>query len=157
MARTDGSGNITTPDMRNLVVMGAGALAAAGTLFGAGLSTSTSTTAGGHTHTNASSLAGSATDNTSITIEQMPNHSHNTTWTPGYTPANIDSSGVNEVTQYGSGLSFATTAVGGGQGHSHSLGGTAHTHGISTVGDHQHQVQLPVYQPAMALHFIMQV
>jgi hypothetical protein len=169
VARTDGSGNITTPDLRNLVVMGAGSLAGAGTTFGAGLSTGTSTAVGGHTHTVAAATIGTlsgSTDDHVMTLAELASHTHGSgvvddtgeMFNHGY-KAGTSTRAITSDSGAGN-KEALTDSQGGSAGHSHTVGaisGGSHAHGLATVGDHQHQTQVPVYQPAMALHYIMQV
>jgi hypothetical protein len=50
IARSDGSGTIDVPDLRNQVIMGAGTVAAQGTTFGGANASATSAAAGAHSH-----------------------------------------------------------------------------------------------------------
>lgn len=169
VALSDGSGTIVTPDLRNLVVMGAGGLAAQGTAFGASTVTSTSTAAGGHTHVIG---GGDHTHNVTVapyalTIADMPAHQHGSGITPDntgnpYPNGSNAGSGtpVQKAAGGGGNPTPNTLSVGGGTPHGHA-GSTAdtasHVHTISTFADHQHQTQVSLYQPALALHYIMRV
>jgi hypothetical protein len=170
VARTDGAGNITTPDMRDRVVVGAGsAIASQGNIAGAATSSVNSGSAGDHSHaisggehTHTGTAAGHA-----LTIAEIPSHQHGN-------GVNDDGAGhvfcrgshaspaptSRGVGEDGSGnLEGLTEAVGGGQAHSHdmSLDASSHEHTIAAGGAHQHSVTVSTVQPCLGLHFIMKV
>lgn len=154
--RSDGAGNITPPDLRNLFVVGAGGSYTVGQTGGA--NTATTATAGAHTHSG-------TTGGTALTVGQLPSHTHTgTTATNGDHFHAIDavpragvgfgysgSQGVNgNVTQTQSAgahnHTFTTDATGSGQ---------AHTHTIESDGVHAHTVD--TRSPYYAMAFIMKV
>lgn len=161
IARTDGSGTIDAPDLRNLVIMGAGSVAAQGTAFGSANQTATSAAAGGHSHATTAgggthahtgvSVAGHA-----LSISEMPAHTHTYPGNPG------DGGGSEMQTTGGPTTTITSSSTGGGAAHSHDLtwpgvADGAHTHTTDAAADHQHGVTVPVYQPALALHYIIKV
>lgn len=156
VARSDGSGDITTPDLRDKFALGAGgSLGASG---GAASATVNSSSAGSHSHGGSSSTSGSHSHggNTAghvLTIDQMPAHSHGyDTWISGY--RGIDSGdNLRSVNQQSS-------SVGGNQAHSHGIsadGGHNHTITTDAAGAHTHSVTVGTLPPYVALHYIMKV
>ena len=92
VAKMDGSGNITPPDLRDKFVVGAGSTYTQGSTGG---STTTSSN-GAHTHTFTSDTGGShthggATGSTALTTSQIPAHTH-------FVAANVTVSVDSEVT-----------------------------------------------------------
>ena len=137
-----------TPDMRNLVPVGAGGTYALNATMGA--ATPTTSSSGGHTPSG--TISGTA-----LTESQLPAHEHFTTaniagsGAPGSFLA-AQSSGLTGDTAYslrGTGTApdiWPTETVGSGATHTHTLTGdavAAHTHTVSAL------------QPGRALHFIM--
>ena len=138
-----------TPNLRDRFVIGAGTTFAVGATGGS----TTTTSAGGHTHTELA--AGShnhsgVTGDTTLTVDQIPAHSHSMTAVPtagtgfGYT-------GLNGVT--GTNVT-STNSTGGGMPHNHGIGSDgSHTHSINAVGDHTHSITPPYF----ALAYIMKI
>lgn len=142
-----------TPDMRNLVPVGAGSTYALGATMGA--TTPTTSSGGGHTPTGTIGA-------TALTEEQMPAHSHFTV-VNSTNPADghgavsatqamwrIEGSGDDEYNLRGSGSDDPTVSptseAGEGATHTHTFTGdavSAHTHTVSAL------------QPGRALHFVM--
>ncbi len=171
VARSDGQGQIQTPDLRNRVVIGAGSVLGQGATGGALDTAVTTNAAGGHTH-NVGGGGGHfhsiSVEGTAITIDQMPAHRHGNgvlddgtkMFNHGYfsaattTPDSIDndgSSGRNEGW---------TTTEGGNQPHSHNAnitGNGEHTHTADAAGEHTHSFNASTLQPSMGLHYIMKV
>jgi len=153
VAKSDGSGNITVPDLRNKIVMGAGTTVAQGASAGALTDTATSSTGGAHTHT----------------VPGVGAHTHTVTLsgTSGATAATVS------ITEEHAGSSWDT---GGGSGEP-MVGATAtspsHTHSVSLTGttdsgssgsgdsgssgDHSHTVTVDTLPPVYGLHYIMKV
>jgi microcystin-dependent protein len=167
VARTDGMGNITAPDLRNRFVMGAGTgtgYVAPGTTGGSQTPTGTAATGGAHTHTGTTSVAGThshsgATASHALTTAQLPAHSHTVQSNGAHThsggslvSASGTTSGVGVRLQSGyqdSDTSFSVNplvAMASAGAHAHTLdntgSGSGHTHGISTDGDHSHTVTI---------------
>lgn len=140
----DGSNG--TPDLRDKFVLGASSTANPGSLGGASSATLTTTEAGGHTHTG-------VTGETTLTVAQMPKHTHGTAGT-GSSGSTIraDGNSLGNTNNYllqqgGAGGEFLSSEVGGGN---------PHTHPISNDGAHTHTGTVTIPRPPyMALCFIM--
>lgn len=156
--KSDGSGNITTPDLRDRVVVGAGSvIAAQGATAGATTATGASGAAGSHSHVvdgGAHTHTGSVLGHT-LTLDQIPAHTHSV---GSYIVDAVDEGGSSPNTVSAAG-STVTGSAGGGQAHSHGLtvDQTAHAHSVSTVADHTHSLSVSTVQPSMGLHYIMKV
>lgn len=168
VARSDGSGSITTPNLTDRFIVG---LNAAGTNLGATggavVHTGTAETGGAHSHTGNTDYAGQhahtgATTYHAISVAEMPSHYHNYDGARAY---GVDSGG-HYVWVYG-GLQFSTgtfqtDSQGGNQGHAHGIYADGnHYHAslaISTHGGHVHAVTIADGRPPFyALAFIMKV
>lgn len=170
--RTDGSGTIVTPDMRDRFVVGwrdasgAGNSAITAVAPGAtgGDSTKTVDTAasGKHTHTGSTASAGDhnhggATGSTVLTIAQMPSHSHT------ITQALSDRTGAGTGDIQGPSVltrTNTTNSQGGNEGHTHTISNAgAHTHAVTVAegGEHVHSVTVDVRPKYFAVAFIMKV
>jgi microcystin-dependent protein len=160
VARSDGTGDITTPDLRDRAVVGAGSSYDVGDTFGATSKTVSSATAGAHDH--------EAT---------LPDHSHD----PGTLGVAIASSLTGSTFIYStkgdtaSGGSGKTLAVppdanatappaitDPGHVHDATVSGATAAAGAATFtttqdGVHSHDVTVDVSQPSLALHFIMRI
>lgn len=161
VARTDGTGTIDVPDLRNLVIMGAGTVAAQGAAFGAANQSATSAAAGDHSHATTAGGGGHIHSGVTVaghalTIGEMPAHHHTIGGNPG------SGGGALMQTSGGSPTTINVSDTGGGAAHTHDMAwpttpdGT-HTHATDTAAAHTHGVTVPVYQPALALHYIMKV
>jgi hypothetical protein len=168
-SKSDGSGTITAPDLRDRFVIGAGttyAVSATGgatsvtTSSGGGGGTVTTSAAGGHSH-------GGATQGHTLTAAQIGAHSHQMFANQGLTSTSTgDYAAVgwfpSHNSQYGiQGSSTVATVYktadnsGGGGSHSHGLTAEAdHTHTIGT-SDHTHAVA--TVPPYYALAYIMKL
>lgn len=174
VARSDGSGDITTPDLRNRFIAGAGTLAL-GQAGGNETFTATSGSAGAHAHTIAGgehSHTGEAQDH-ALTAEQLPRHTHpmfadvaaDTALSGEVTVARATTSspGESEYQMRSASGSVATVGVtgnrGAGQAHRHGLtiNSATHTHTVSAEGAHTHSVTVGTIPPCIALHFLMKV
>ena len=104
VAKSDGSGTITTPDLRGRTVLGASTDFAVNQAHGQRTRTVTTSASGSHSHTATAAAAGAhdhgaATGSTALSIEQMPAHSHgngiadnnNTMWVYGNKPGSSSS------------------------------------------------------------------
>ena len=119
VTRTDGAGPIGTPNLIGRFIL---ADLTSGTVGGSTSTAGTTGAVGAHTHSG-------ATGNTTLTTAQMPSHTHDVANTMG---------AGNRVTISGSGgISEATrtsTATGGDQPHSHTIGSDgAHSHAVTVT------------------------
>ena len=123
-----------TPDLRDKFVVGAGLNYAPGASGGAKM----------HAHTGAaaSSTIGGETGATTLTIAQMPSHTHTV-------KSNGTGNGISLATAQADGAK-TTGATGGGGSHTHSLSNTSHSHNV-TIDDADN---LPPYY---ALAYIMKL
>ncbi|MDF2602972.1 tail fiber protein [Sphingomonas sp.] len=125
--RSDGTGPITTPDLRGRVVVGASADQAPGALFGAASHALSTSAAGNH------------------------NHAAATTITPNATGLSVDTS--SRSVDAGSSANNVLNAVSLiDPGHAHGAATTT-----EAAGTHHHDLTIDVIQPSIALHFIMKV
>lgn len=182
VARSDGTGTITTPNMADRVPVGVGDYALGATFGAASVPATTTGLAGTHSHSGTASSAGEhthggSTGSTSLSINQIPSHWHgmcenvvrdvdiplepNSTlaWSNGNSP------GEEEIELAASGTTTASLGrsglTGGGEGHSHTLSaGGSHTHDVSigSAGEHNHTIPaINVAQPSIAIYYIMKV
>jgi microcystin-dependent protein len=163
VAKSDGSGNITVPDLRDQVIIGAGALATTGNPFGDATSSATSSAGGAHSHATTAGEGGHIHSGVTIaghalSISEIPAHTHTTPCgtSEGDTSTNFTNGGNS------AGAAVSTSSVGGGDSHAHDMAWPAtpdgtHTHTTDTAAAHTHGVTVSTYQPALALHFIMKV
>lgn len=129
-----------TPDLRDRFVVGAGNTYTPNATGGALTDSITTSAGGGHDH-------GASTGSVTLTADQIPAHTHNV----GYRGSNASTGGsdVDFITnQSGPGLvgQVATSSVGGGTGHAHS---------ISSIADHTHTATVDTVPPYYALAYIM--
>lgn len=153
-------GAVTTPDLRDKFVVGAGTTFGWGAIGGATTDTATTSDAGSHSHGASTAEAGAhshggATGGHALTEAEMPAHTHAIQRMKG------GDLGTNLAAQTGDGTLTGTTgSTGGGQAHSHSIGTDgAHTHGVTVdaAGAHNHSVTVDTVPPYKALHYIMKV
>lgn len=148
-SKSDGSGSITVPDLRDRFVIGAtltygqgssGGSAAGATTGASGALSLTAAADGDHQHSG-------NTDGHTLTTAEMPSHRHDITQGGNYNINNVvstNSSGSNNT------AGANTTVIGltgGGGSHSHGISAAGtHTHTISG-GDHTHSISggLPPY------------
>jgi hypothetical protein len=163
VAKSDGTGNITVPDLRDRVIAGASTTNAEGSTRGQAAKTVTTETGGAHNHVGTVSggahVHGSTVAGHVLTIAEIPSHSHTIPGNPG---GSADPSKVESGTG-GAETNINTSSVGGGLAHNHNLvenpaAGT-HSHGlaIDPVPAHGHAVTVNVEQATMALHYIMKI
>lgn len=141
--RTDNGENITLPDLRDRVLIGAGGTYAPLATPGAATQNVTISEAGAHTHTASQAGAHSHTATVSST---------STSGSVSTTRKTVDGSGgttaADEVT-------FTPPAP-----HSHEVSlseAPTHTHTLSEAPAHTHTATVSTLQPSLALHFIMKV
>jgi hypothetical protein len=167
-ARADGSGSITTPDLRGRVAQGADGIFSQGATFGEAASTITSSGSGGHTHTvdGGSHTHPIVVVGTGLTVAQIPAHDHGNSVV--HDTANIFMRAVKAIAPHvgradwtsGSGaFEGITESVGSGATHTHdaTAGSSTHTHAVSEASPHTHTTVVAKYQPTMALHYIMKL
>ena len=154
-SKTDGSGSIVSPDLRDRFIVGATSTYAQGSSGGA---TSGTTSANGASGTVTSSADGnhdhgSSTGGHTLTTAQIPSHSHVEYTGQG---SGGSSTGWNVVSNATAALTNLSTATTGGSGsHSHSIGSSGtHTHTVS-VSDHTHTVA--TVPPYYALCYIIKL
>ncbi|MDC7808790.1 tail fiber protein [Sphingomonas koreensis] len=140
VARSDGAGNITTPDLRDRAVIGAGGVHAQGAAVGAFSKTVNSEEAGAHTH---------GTGTLAVTVA---NNDAGLTFTYS-TKTDTASGGTGKTLAVPPDPSATPPMINDPQ-HAHDAtiaGETAET------GAHDHEVTIDVTQPSLALHFIMRI
>lgn len=176
VTRSDGAGTITTPNLVDRVVIGAGTTAAQGATAGAATASGTTGASGSHAHTvNGGSHTHTATVlGHSLTEAQIPSHFHRLVANvirnvdipnePDGTLAWANRDSGNEEIELASAGNVAATlarssSVGSGTAHNHGItvDSTAHTHDVSTVSDHTHSFTTSTLQPSLGLHYIMKV
>lgn len=141
--RTDGQGEITLPDLRDRVVIGAGLTHAPLATPGAATQSINTGSAGTHTHT-----AGSAGAHTHAATVS----STSTGGSVATTTRVVDGSGQSQA--------LATATFQAPAPHTHIVTNAeapAHTHSISEGGAHTHSVQVSTLQPSLALYHIMKI
>jgi len=141
--RSDGGGNITLPDLRGKVAVGVDGTHALGAAFGAATDTATSDSQGAHTHT-----TGGHT------------HSVAATGTSGSSSAGAVSNTTTMVDSTGALVSVVNTVTQATTAHTHSLSvsGTTSSSDAGTTasgGAHTHDTVVDLYQPSLALYYIM--
>ena len=177
VARSDGSGPITTLDMRDRVAAGASSTFPPGTAYGQpAYGVSTGGGGGGAASGNISTVAAQAItatiSGTALTVAQMPSHSHGNGVADDTNEASRFAYGQKAVPfslpkaiQDASGpasVQGLTETIGNGTAHDHTAtisSVPAHTHTLSdiTIPAHGHAVTVPVVQPSLALHYIMRI
>ena len=170
--KSDGSGTIVTPDMRDRFVVGwreasgtgASAISAVapGATGGSATKTIDTASSGAHTHTGSTASAGAHNHGGStaahvLTEAQMPSHNH------GFTQALSDRTGAGTGDIQGPTVTSragTTDSKGGNQGHSHGISEAgAHTHTVTVAegGAHVHAVTVDVTPKYFAVAFIMKI
>lgn len=143
--RTYGGGNITAPDLRGVVPIGANGTYVQGTAYGALTASATSTGSGSHTHT----VDGGSHTHSAVVSSTDVGYTLSTTQDPS---ANWDKSG-------GSGRPLTAASLSGSGSHTHDItvGSSTHVHAVSTAANHTHDVTVSTLQPVLALHYIMKI
>lgn len=178
--KSDGSGNITVPDLRGRVAVGASVAGDIGATTGQTSKTVTSASSGAHGHGAATAAAGAhshggSTQAVGLTEAQLPAHRHFTMSSSSSsfgagaveannTPARITENG-NSGSAYLGGVSGTanvgqSSPVGSGQTHGHGINGDGdHSHvvAVEAAAAHSHSVTIDVTQPSYALHYIIKV
>jgi len=154
-SKTDGSGSIVSPDLRDKFIVGATTTYAVGATGGAtsvstgasGAAGAVATSAGGdHTH-------GAATGGHTLTEAQIPAHRHVENCGQGSAGAVTGWNVVSNATT--APTSLYTDNTGGGGSHSHSISSSGtHTHTVD-ISDHTHTVA--TVPPYHALCYIMKL
>lgn len=149
--RSDGSGTITPPDLRNRFVVGAGDTYAVAATGGANTVTLSASEIPAHNHS--LSLSGSigAAGAHSHSVND-PGHSHSYTWKTTYGGDNSggDSNQINNGTFY-TGASATGISINGVGDHSHSLSLSGSVGSTGSGGAHENR------PPYFALAYIMKV
>lgn len=154
VARTDGGGNITTPDLRNKFIVAAGATYAHDTTGGAATDAVTTDSNGAHTHTAAAGGDhdhGAATGGHSLTVAEMPEHSHQLQRNGG-----ADGTGLVVADWTTGSNAIDSGPSGSGDAHSHTISASGtHTHSTDSQGAHTHTATVDTVPPYYALTYIM--
>lgn len=132
-SKVDGSGNITSPDLRDRFIVGATSTYAVGATGGATSGTTSSSGAASAVATSASgdhNHSGS-TDGHTLSTSQIPSHSHVQNTGQGSGGSDTGWNVVSNATPASTTLSTATTG-----------GGSSHSHGIQSSGTHTHTVDI---------------
>lgn len=162
VAKSDGSGNITTPNLVDRFVVGAGGtIAAQGATAGQASVSGTTGAGGAHTHTiTGGSHTHTATgDDHALTTAQIPVHSHGL----NTTSSTVDGSGgytFTHVSSAGSSSSNIVGNAGSGSPHSHTVTvdtSASHAHTIADSATHTHTATVDTIPPAYGLHYIMRI
>jgi microcystin-dependent protein len=174
VAKTDGSGSITLPDMRGRVPVGRADGVSNYAETGQTTKTITTAVAGAHSHTAVASITPAITPagtvgGTALTEAQLPAHNHGNSVV--HDTANIFSRAIRAITTHvgradwtsGSGsFEGLTETIGTGATHTHTLtmeavAGHNHAIGIDGAVSHGHSVVVDVTQPSIAINYIMKI
>lgn len=157
VARSDLSGNVTPPDLRDRVVIGASGTLAVGATQGQNTRTVTSEAGGAHGHTGTLASAGAHTH--PVPVSGLTLSSETPVITVTAPTHNVDGSGGFPVPSSVSAVQAAHTHSVTASDLTASSGG-AHTHD-ATIDDavgHTHAINnIDVRQPSLALHYIMKI
>lgn len=149
--KADGSGTITTPDLRGRVAVGVSDALALGALTGQTNRTITTEVAGGHTHTG-----------------KVPAHGHSATIGGSIGTANTGSTLATtqktDTAGGGTGRTVATATI-TDPGHTHSAANLTVAVGdapeaavtLEAAAGHAHAATVDVTQPSLALHYIIKL
>lgn len=144
VSRTDGQGNITLPDLRDRVILGAAGTYAPLATPGAPTSQVNTGSAGAHTHTTG---AGGG-------------HTHTATASSVSSSPSISTTNVGVENEQRQETVIKSVTLTGASAHTHQVAvseAPTHTHTVNEAGAHTHSVQVSTLQPSMALHYIMKV
>ncbi len=162
VARSDGAGNIVTPDLTDVFILGPNAgLTNIGTRGGSTTISGTTGGGGAHGHSGNTDVQGAhahygATGAHALSVAEMPSHAHY--YEGGVVQANY---GAGPAASCSAPFGRETGYMGGNQAHIHAIGADgAHAHNlnVSSVGDHTHALSIGgVRPPFYVLAFIMKV
>lgn len=142
VARSDGAGDVTTPDLRDRTVIGAGGAHALGAAIGAFTKTVSTehagaheheATADAHTHNFAASGATNVPGGTSLTLG------------PSYKIETAGGGTDKTIKEFALAIDGPTGVA------------SATNVEVASSGAHEHDVTVDVTQPSLALHFIMRI
>jgi microcystin-dependent protein len=151
VAKADGSGNITTPDLRGRVAIGVSDTIALGAVVGQASKTITTEVAGGHTPTVSIAAAGSHSHTGAASVASSKTGAAVSTTTRKVDDGGSASNIVNGLTFTDPGHSHAATVS------IDSAGDHSHVATAEAVPGHSHAATLDVTQPSLALHYILKV
>jgi hypothetical protein len=145
VTRSDGAGNITTPDLRDRVPVGASATRALGATFGSDEKTVNTELGGAHTPSGI-----------------VPSHGHGIDLVSAESATGASIATTRHNVDAGASGSTLNTVAFIDASHSHGIVGETEEVGplelnMDPVPAHQHDVTIDVTQPSLALHFIMRV
>lgn len=150
---SDGSDNITLPDLRGKVLINAlDGSYAAGQSYGTKTRSLNTTAAGAHGHTADISAAGDHTHDVSVNVQNAKTGISATLNTRkqdndgGSGATNVESVTINDPGH-----------VHGATGSTGAAGNHKHTATVSNAGDHQHSVEFDVIQPSYTVNTYMRV
>lgn len=150
--KSDGSGNITVPDLRGKVIMGLPVSGTPGANIGASSKTVTADVGGAHTHTGTAASGGA--------------HSHVTPG--GFVGSAVTGASVSTVSSpvdpTGAGVRVSAVTF-EDVPHGHTLpsqetstsGAHTHTLSVDAAAGHGHSVTVDVTQPSMTFHIIIKI
>jgi hypothetical protein len=162
VAKSDGSGNITTPNLVDRFVVGAGGtLADQGETGGAATYAVTTASGGAHSHatsggahTHTGTVGGTA-----LTTAQLPAHAHNLK-TGSITVDAGGSATFTGISSTGTGSSSYIENTGSAATHNHTVtidSATPAAGTTDTAAAHTHTLTVPSIPPSIGLHYIMKV
>lgn len=161
IAKSDGSGDITTPNLVDKLPIGAGTLAAQGVAAGSTTTKGTTDASGAHSHTvsgGAHSHTGTVAG-TALTINQIPSHDHGLS----NAPLTVDAGGsktFDSISTTGTENAAYIGNRGGGEAHTHGLtidSSSSHEHTVSDSATHTHTITFSVLPPVLGLHYVMKI
>lgn len=153
------NGGNGTPNLMDRFIMGAGSGYGVGTIGGNVNPYYETTTNGWHGHgmdVQGGHSHGGATDNTWLTIDQIPSHTHGGPVGGGASQVGVQ--GFPQQGAYPLALYATTTATGGGGPHLHGIQVDGyHAHNVYGDGNHLHGVTIDTRSPYYALAYIMKL
>lgn len=146
VARSDGTGTIATPDLRNRVPVGAGGLHQSGDTFGLASRNVQTSDAGAHTPSGT-----------------LPSHDHGVDLATARAQTGLTTSETRKTETAGGGTDTTLKSVTlNDPGHEHAISGRTTASGdlaltMDAVPAHKHALTVDVTQPSLVLYFIMRV